>query len=366
MVFPKILNEKLGVSSNTSRTVDYIKRILTDCMIYISRFTVTDRPFNKVLPHSVQLHKSLELMNSFTTTADNDSIVCHWQFQFPKTSAAVWMSDDSILDIYCRIYESEEAMKNSMHRSKIFSVSKPAENNKVFACMNFTMHTAYNTDVFICGGYKFSIIDADKTIPVIQHELNHLNKRRETYIHTAEYKEQYDNLMGLLQATNTTNPAVAAIAIIIYRYCVKTEAEAYTEQFYKEWIRIFKDNNPLFFYKLDKERGRNLPTEKYTEYAKQTSTYKTFAMIYDWLIENKDTLISSYADILYDKFCNIAEYFLKIRPGKYSTDKTTWCKEFIRKIEQCMDNFLKRCARTTCIVESENWPVAMKLEEILP
>lgn len=89
-------------------------------------------------------------------------------------------------------------------------------------------------------------------------------------------------------------------------------------------------------------------------------------MIYDWLIENKDTLISSYADILYDKFCNIAEYFFKIRPGKYSTDKTTWCKEFICKIEQCMDNFLKRCARTTCIVESENWPVAMKLEEILP
>ena len=109
MVFPKILDEKLGVSSNTSRTVDYIKRILTDCMIYISRFTVTDRPFKKVLPHSVQLHKSLELMNSFTTTADDDSIVCHWQFQFPKTSAAVWMSDDSILDIYCRIYEPQAA-----------------------------------------------------------------------------------------------------------------------------------------------------------------------------------------------------------------------------------------------------------------
>ena len=77
MVFPKILNEKLGVSSNTSRTVDYIKRILTDCMIYVNKLTITDRPFNKVLPHSVQLHKSLELANSFTATTDNDSIVCH-------------------------------------------------------------------------------------------------------------------------------------------------------------------------------------------------------------------------------------------------------------------------------------------------
>ena len=192
------------------------------------------------------------------------------------------------------------------------------------------MDIVYGSDIFRCGGYKFSVIDADKIVPVIQHELNHLNKRRETYMHTVEYKEQYKKLMELIQEKN---PAVVAIANIIYRYCIKTEAEAYTEQFYKEWIRIFKDNNPLLLYKLDRERGHNLPTEKYTEYAKQTSTYKTFAMIHNWLTENKDTLISSYADILYDKFCNIAEYFLKIRPGKYGADNVTWCKEFIYRIE---------------------------------
>ena len=272
------------------------------------------------------------------------------------------MSDDSILDIYCRIYESEDDMKNCAETSEVFSVCKPADNNKVVAYMNFTMDIVYGSDIFICGGYKFSVIDADKTVPVIQHELNHLNKRRETYMHTVEYKEQYKKLMELMQEKN---PAVVAIANIIYRYCIKTEAEAYTEQFYKEWIRIFKDNNPLLFYKLDRERGHNLPTEKYTEYAKQTSIYKTFAMIHNWLTENKGTLISSYADILSDKFCNIAEYFLKIRPGKYGADNVAWCKEFIYRIEQHMNNFLKRCARTTCIVESKKWPVALKLEEII-
>ena len=81
-----ILNEKKGVSSNTTKTVDYLKFLIEDCM---------NAAMNSKIIAGIPSLNSQRLIRSFDAQRDLDTNceIFSYRYLFLKTALTDWLSD---------------------------------------------------------------------------------------------------------------------------------------------------------------------------------------------------------------------------------------------------------------------------------
>ena len=355
-----ILNEKKGVSSNTTKTVDYLKFLIEDCM---------NAAMNSKTIAGIPSLKSQRLIRSFDAQRDLDANceIFSYRYLFPKTALTDWLSDYSFVDIICKKYNSEKSLlADPEHNGDVFSNCEPnfGKDNKTVVYMKFELSFAVRYNYFFIGGYKIPFDQKEGLIPLIQHEMNHVNKRNKSYLQTPDYKKYYN--MNYKFITKEENKNVQNIANLIYRYCIPTEREAYTEQFYKEWINLFKAKYSLAIDYENRKRGVGVTDSEREEIGKYTKTYREYEILRSWLILYRNELLTQdNSKMLYEKFKDIALYFLKLKYVKFKDNYTEWCRQFLDCIEKNMEQFEKRCIKTTHIIDSKRQTVTEKIEEML-
>ena len=356
-----ILNEKKGVSSNTTKTVDYIKFLIKDC-VSVSQYreNIDDFP---------NLHFK-SFVSSVNPVRDNKNKcnIYKYRFLFPRTAMTSWMSEDSGLDIVCKIYDTNtDLIKDPERIGDAYSLSKKNNvDNKQNIYMYFEICTAYNSNDYFIGDYKVRLFEPNNNdlVSVIQHEMNHVNKRDDTYLLSSEYSKSYNTIINNI--SNGKTNIIKIIGELLYRYCIPTESEAFTEQFYKQWIAEYKQKYTFTFTRLAKETNRGrVPTDKEREeLAEKTKVYQEYLKLQSWLILHKNEIFKyENSKDLYDNYKDSAVYFLKLKYFNHKDNYTEWCEEFIKRIEACLDKFQKRCLRATHIVESEKPLIGELIEE---
>ena len=360
-----ILNEKKGVTSNSTKTVDYIRFLVLECIKASNPHA--SRPINL----SLNYQPFVEAVNA-RYDEKKDCIVFDYEFSFPKTATMSWMSSVSKLYITCKRYSSEKTMlKDSAYRGSIQSYALPDKtNNKTIIQLKIDVCFApYPSKNFYVGGYVFTDNDYTELTAAIQHEINHLNKR-DTFIETEDYKKNYTKLLNILTTNRNTDKnirySIICIAELIYRYCVKTEREAFTEQFYKEWSAVFSSKGGFGLDILKKKYNTQVAMSdaEREQLAKQTKVYTEYTLLKKFLDDNYSNLINSdFVEEIHNKFKEIAQYFLKINFKRYGSDYTSWCTDLLDKIKDNMDIFHDRCIRATHLVDPEEVTIIEKIEE---
>ena len=133
-----------------------------------------------------------------------------------------------------------------------------------------------------------------------------------------------------------------------------------------EFLGLYKQKYTFTFIRLAKETNRGkIPTDKEREeLAEKTKVYQEYLKLQSWLILHKNEIFKyENSKDLYDNYKDSAAYFLKLKYFNYKDNYTEWCKEFIKRIEACLDKFQKRCLRATHIVESEKPLIGELIEE---
>ena len=353
-----ILNEKKGVTGNTAATVDCIIELISDCIAesdpYINKnntdYPVTTRP-------SFIKYRNYRTYEERRVDNERNSIDFIYVFNLPETAIiSEWMDDRTEIVIDCRYYLSaEDLLSDPNHGGAIFSSYK-IENGKsvgkLYIIICFTsivsmkqycnQHNIQNISYLFCA--KEGIRTVSELKPYIQHELNHMHKLTGGW--TKKDGEMNALIMQAMQ--NSPEAYIKVIGEFIYRYCIPTELQAYTEQFYKEYVGQFKDRFPVRKEMLQSMASANLSDRK--KYAYQTKTMKTYKLLYDWLETNERYLyMPEYANTIYNTFKEPACHFLPIKDS--ITDPVIFCKTLVYHIKKKMQQFYDRCMKTTFIPE---------------
>lgn len=360
-----ILNERKGVTSNSTKTVDYIRFLVLECIKASNPYA--SRPMNL----SLNYQPFVEAGNA-RYDKKKDCIVFDYEFSFPRTATMGWMSSESKLYITCKRYSSENAMlKDPSYHGSIqsYALHDKTEHKTIIQLKIDICFAPYPSKNFYVGGYVFTDNDYTELNAAIQHEINHLNKR-DTFVETEDYKKNYTELLSILTSYQNTDKnirySIICIAEMIYRYCVKTEREAFTEQFYKEWSAVFSSKGGFGLDILKKKYNAPvaMSDKEREQLAEQTKIYKEYMLLKNFMDNNYLNLLNSnFVKEIYDVFKEIVQYFLKIKFKRYGTDYASWCTDLFDKIKDNMEIFHDRCMRATHLTDPDEVTVIEKIEE---
>lgn len=351
-----ILNEKKGVTGNTAATTDCIVELISDCLAesdpYINKnntsYPDTSRP-------SFIKYRNYRTYEERKVNEEKNCIDFIYVFNLPETAiVSQWMDNKTEVIIDCRYYLSaEDLFSDPDHGGAIFSSYK-IENGKsvgkLYVIICFTsivsmkqyckQNNIQNISYFFCAKEGLHAVSALK--PYIQHELNHMHKLSRGW--TKKDEEMNTDIMQAMQ--DPTEAYIKVLAEFIYRYCISTEMQAYTEQFYKEYVDLFKDKFAVRKEMLQTMTSADLDERR--KYAYQTRTLKIYKILQGWLEANEKYLyIPEYADKIYNIFKEPACHFLPIKST--ITDPVIFCKTLIYHIKKEMQQFYNRCIKTTFI-----------------
>lgn len=369
-ILQNILNRKNEVSRNTAKIIYYINFLLNDCI-------------NVSVPNIVNLDFPTIHFGPFVKKASpvfdsqHSCQVFSYQFDFPKTATADWISDDSILKIVCKIYDNEQNMQDDPDgRGSITTISAyDSTTGKQKIDMSFVICTAMSCKFYYIGNYEiltYNSIFSKEIESVIEHEINYANKQDITYSSSDEYVKSYSLLMHIIREYKTSRSeemteTVQIIAECIYRYSNEINLKTYAEYFYEQWTDLFGNSCIYAIENGFKHHGvfdKCISDSRRKEIAEKTEIYRECTVLHDWLESHKDILFQEeISKKLYNLFKDIASFFLKLNYAEYNKKYICWCKEFIYRIETYINSFQKKCMNSIAFVENTDIPIRDQIEE---
>lgn len=367
-----ILNERKGVTKNSAATVDYILELLNDCIyesMPLRNFKGDYQQFSYPLKERIPDIKYRDFRKSEHRLVNNEKNYIEYQyvFEFPESATMTeWMDSDSELEIHCRYYLTAEDLFEDKYFGNIFS-THDMKNNKSVG--RIVIAVSYTSPILIRQYYKNNKISKRieyyysvkrgftklrELAPYIQHEINHIHK---TSIRWTDVDEEMNNQIMYQMNNPSSSNLVKTIGEFLYRYCIPTEREAYTEQFYKEYVNIFKKYNSFSSNRINRQQlvsdMKNETKQKRIEYASKTETIQIYTALSGWLNKNEIYLYEKrYASEIFYSYEEPARHFLKINED--ITDSVNFCKEMIQKIKDKMLSFYDRCIKST--YASDDYP----------
>lgn len=362
ILFEKIekeLNEKKGITGNSTATVNWIIDLLKSC---VATSTPKIRQNTKDIDPIKQTNRlghrfsELALNTNFSYNKENHYMQYAYQFAVP-VSAVIdeWMSEESKLVIVCRVYDSKkDLLDDPKHKGSISSKhhiefsSNEEESGKSVAQIYIIICFAPRTKYYM-GGYSFEYIE--NFIPQIQHEINHIHKTTIRWTETDTKLYQY--IIDVINDdSNTISPLTKTFAQLLYRYAVDTEREAFTEQFYKEYMQEFNKIVPWMFDRQEKMSYlKSISYQNKTDLIDKTSVIKDLNTLREWLNKNESKLIFPHVA---KEICNYLKgpiiYFLELQDS-FNKSEIEIVKDSIPVIRKMMNLFYKRCERTTHVSE---------------
>lgn len=375
-----VLNEKLGITGNTSATVDYIIRIFEDCLASADPYK---KDINDILYTTFPQTKYLKLCSykDIVDLPNKKGFVFKFIFNLPASSTMLdWLSADSIVIINIYWYVNPDKwIEDKKPKGDMFSTYRVLSSGKTEGVLNIDavlinptavqlwnkklLAQQKNTrdknsvfkpfDALYISGY--SINELNDLKPLIQHELNHIHKTKNVHIS----KDLNDKLMKLINIdknkynafTEETLTNIKMVANCIYRYGINTEREAFTEQFYKEWMQLFSDNVNMTLYRVKRSTYKQKHAQLLNSFFDKTKTIQDFNTLKTSLYTQEKNILKD-AEIFHSLFKEIACKFLKIPNKSYKPEM--FVKIMIDKIKKCMKIFYDRCERATHVCE--NYP----------